>query len=79
MIGSQQVYQYLYHYDEDFRKLFKIKADFDVEMKRDRINMTKMASFISTHCRKEKLKHFDRTAVACVVDYGSRLAEDREK
>ena len=34
MIGSQLIYQLLYHYDEDFRKLFKIKADFDVEMKR---------------------------------------------
>ncbi len=79
MIGSQLIYQLLYHYDEDFRKLFKIKADFDVEMKRDRVNMTKMASFISAHCRKEKLKHFDREAVARVVDYGSRLAEDREK
>lgn len=79
IIGSPLFYHLLYHYDEDFRKLFKIKADFDVEMKRDRVNMTKMASFISAHCRKEGLKHFDRTAVACVVDYGSRLAERRNK
>ena len=79
IIGSPMIYHLLYHYDEDFRKLFKIKADFDVEMERDRINMTKMASFISTHCQKEKLKHFDRRAVSCIVDYGSRIAERREK
>ncbi len=79
MIGNPLFYHLLYHYDEDFRKLFKIKADFDMEMERDRLNMTKMASFVSTHCRKEGLKHFDRTAVACIVDYCSRLAERRNK
>ncbi len=79
MIGSPLFYHLLYYYDEDFRKLFKVKADFDVEMKRENLNMSKMASFISTHCRKEDIRHFDRSAVARICDYGSRLAEHREK
>jgi len=79
MIGSPMFYHLLYYYDEDFRKLFKVKADFDVEMKRNQQHMTQMASFISTHCRQENLRHFDRSAVARVVDYASRLAEHQEK
>ena len=43
MIGSPYLYHLLYYYDEDFRKLFKIKADFDVEMERNDLNCEKMA------------------------------------
>lgn len=79
LIGSPYLYQILYHFDEDFRKLFKIKADFDTEMNLDRHNMTSMASFISTHCQRESLRHFDRTAVAGIVEYSARLADHQRK
>jgi lon-related putative ATP-dependent protease len=79
MIGSPQLYQLLYHYDEDFRKLFKIKADFDMEMELHDENMAKMAGFIAYHCEREGLRHFDRRAVAGVVEYSARLAEHQEK
>ncbi|NLY39705.1 MAG: AAA family ATPase [Firmicutes bacterium] len=79
MIGSPYLYQLLYYYDEDFRKLFKIKADFDVEMERSDVNCEKMAGFISEHCRREGLRPFDRFAVAKVVEFSSRQAEHQEK
>lgn len=79
MIGSPLLYQLLYSYDEDFRKLFKIKADFDVEMDMDDDNVTKMAGFIAYHCNMLHLRHFDRRAVAKVIEYSSRLAEHQEK
>lgn len=79
MIGNPYIYQVLYHYDEDFRKLFKIKADFDVEMEREDDNLEKMAGFISYHCEKQSLRHFDREAVAAIVEYSSRLAEKQDK
>ncbi|MDW7739519.1 MAG: ATP-binding protein [Bacillota bacterium] len=79
MIGTPYLYQILYHYDEDFRKLFKIKADFDVEMDRREDNINKMAGFISFHCNKQNLRHFNREAVAEIVDHSTRLAENREK
>ena len=79
LIGNPYLYQILYHFDEDFRKLFKVKADFDTEMNLDRHNMTSMASFISTHCQRENLHHFDRTAVARIVEYSSRLADHQRK
>jgi len=79
MIGNPFIYQILYHYDEDFRKLFKIKADFDIEMERKEDNVNKMAGFISYHCQKQNLRHFDREAVAEIVEYSTRLAENQTK
>ena len=79
LIGSPLLYHLLYRYDEDFKKLFKIKADFDGVMERSVENMTKMANFISSNCQSERLTHFDRSGVARVVDYSVRLAEHQEK
>lgn len=79
MIGNPFLYQLLYHYDEDFRKLFKIKADFDIEMDRHEDNTGKMASFISFHCNKEQLRDFDRLAITEIVEYSTRMAENQDK
>lgn len=79
LIGSPQIYQLLYYYDESFSKLFKIKADFDIEMDHNRENMSKLASFIRTHCEEDGLKPFDRTAVAKIVEYSTRLTGDQNK
>ena len=79
LIGDYYTYSLLYNHDEDFRKLFKVMADFDMEMKKDDENLMKMARFIATHCKKEKLNHFDKSAVCKVLEYSSRLAESKNK
>lgn len=79
LIGNVDLYQLLYHYDEDFRKLFKIKADFDVEMDASLENMTRLASFIHTHCEEQGLLNFHRSAVARVVEYSTRLVGNQRK
>lgn len=79
LIGSPDIYQLLFHYDEDFRKLFKIRADFDVEMDYNTRNIKYFASFIHTRCKEEGLKDFDKTAVAKIVEYSNRLAGDQNK
>lgn len=79
LIGNPFLYHLLYTHDEDFRKLFKLKVDFETVMDRSPENIRHMANFISTHCQREGLKHFDRLAVARVVEYSSRLAEHQEK
>jgi len=79
MIGPPWLYQMLYKFDEDFRKMFKIKADFDIEMDRDDEKMNKYAAFIKVRCEEEALRHFDRKAVAKIIEYGSRLTENQEK
>jgi len=79
LIGSPYLYPLLYSLDIDFKELFKVKADFDTSMDRTEENMEKYTAFICTFCGKANLKHLDVTAVAKVVEYGSRLAGDQEK
>lgn len=79
LIGSYDIYMLLYRHDEDFRKLFKIKVDFETEMARQDENIMKMAAFISRHCRDRGLRNFHRSAVAAIIDYSSRLAENQNK
>jgi len=54
-------------------------AEFDVEMSKNQQTVYKMAEFIADHCEKEGLKHFDKYAVARVVEYSSRLADHQDK
>ncbi|MFW6016726.1 MAG: AAA family ATPase, partial [bacterium] len=79
LIGSSWIYQLLYHYDEEFKKLFKVKADFDREMKRDEENLKKFASLISCVCRREDIRHFTVEAVARVVEYSSKISGTKDK
>ncbi|MCP5096449.1 MAG: AAA family ATPase [Chloroflexi bacterium] len=79
LLGERQLYYLLYQYDPDFGELFKVAADFDDEMARDDINTMAYARLIGGLSRKEKLRHFDREAVARVIEYSSRLAGDVAK
>lgn len=79
LIGDYRTYSLLYAYDEDFKKLFKIMADFDVEFKRNDENVLKIARFIASHCEEVGLKHFDKGAVEKVVEYSSRIADHKMK
>lgn len=79
LIGEPIYYYLLYMQDEDFQKLFKIKADFDTEMERSKKHINEYARLIASVCESEGLRHFDREAVAQVVDYGSWMVDDQNK
>lgn len=79
LVGSPSLYYYLYAVDEDFRELFKVRADFSVDMERTPENEHLYALFIRARCEEEGLRPFDRTGVARVVEYGSRLAADQNR
>jgi lon-related putative ATP-dependent protease len=79
LIGSPLLYHLLYLYDEEFSELFKVKADFDIEMPWDENGMRDYIALIGTLCRKEDLCHLDAGAVARVIEYGGRLAEDQTR
>jgi len=78
-IGDPIIYHQLYALDPDFRELFKVKADFDTTMDRNQDNIRLYGSFVCALCEKENLRHLTADAVAEVVDYSSRLAEDQAK
>jgi predicted ATP-dependent protease len=79
IMGSPLIYNLLYTYDEDFRKLFKVKADFDSVVKKDENILSKYCCLIKSICEKEKLKHFDRSGVEAVIEYSTRIAGDQNK
>ncbi len=78
LIGSP-LYYLILTMDEDFKKLFKVKVDFDIEMPRTPENLRQYISFVSSLCRKRNLKHFNRAGLARIIEYGSRLAGDQNK
>jgi lon-related putative ATP-dependent protease len=79
LLGNPFLYYLLYNVDEEYRELFKVKADFDIRMDRTDETIHSYAFFVSNLCREEKLLPFDRTGVAKVVEIGSRLAEHQNK
>jgi lon-related putative ATP-dependent protease len=79
MIGSPLIYFLLYQYDEEFGKLFKVKAEFDVDMNADEEACQSYSAFMATYCRRHGLRPLSRDAAARVIDYGKRLAEDKGK
>jgi len=79
LVGSPLLYFLLYHLDEEFGKLFKVKADFDVDMPASAAADRTYASFIGTYCRNNNLRQLTREAVARMIEYGMRLASDQEK
>lgn len=79
MIGDPYLYHTLSSLDPDFRETFKVKADFDLQIDRSQENIVAFACFISAYCQREKLRHFDSSGVARVIEHGARLIEDQEK
>ena len=79
LIGDYILYDVLSREDDNFQRLFKVKADFDTTMPRQASTIAQYASFILRICREEALRPFDRDAVAAVVELGVRLAGRQNK
>lgn len=77
--GSPYLYYLLHNLDPDYGQLFKVKADFDSRMDRTEENIQKYAAFIASCQKEERLLAVDRTGVAAVVEFGSRLADQQDK
>lgn len=79
LIGDPLIYYLLQAYDEDFRELFKVKADFAAVMDWTPENMGLYARFIASVCREEKLRPFEASAVARIIEESARMVEDKHK
>lgn len=79
LIGEPLWYQQLYQFDPDFRELFKVKADFDTSMNRTQDAVKIYGDFVCTLTNKEGLLPLTVEAIAEVVDFSSRLADDQAK
>jgi lon-related putative ATP-dependent protease len=79
MIGNQWLYYLLFNQDEDFKKIFKVKADFDTVMDKTNRNINEYASFVKSICDNESLLPFSKDAIAEVVEYSVRVAGRKDK
>lgn len=79
LVGPPVLYHLLQAYEEDFRKIFKVKADFDVDVVRDAQQDRQYARFIARMCRDERLPPFGKDAVAEILREAFRLAERHDR
>jgi lon-related putative ATP-dependent protease len=79
LIGDPVTYYLLHELDEDFRKLFKVQADFGIDFERTPDTCRHYAQFVAARCHQEALLHFEPQAVGRVVEHGSRLAGHQNK
>jgi lon-related putative ATP-dependent protease len=79
LLGDRLLYYLLYEYDPEFAELFKVAADFDERMDRSAESCRLYAQFVASLSRREKLRPSDPSAVARVLEYSARVAEDSQK
>lgn len=79
ILGNRNTYYLLHEMDPDFPELFKVEADFEEELLRDDETTLKYARLIASRARKFKLRDLDAGAVARLIEFSSRLANDSER
>ncbi len=79
LIGNANIYHTLLSVDDDFRKLFKIKVEFEEEAPRTNENIQKLVKFVRSFCEQEDLLDLDKEAMAKIVEFASKLSGDKEK
>ncbi len=79
MIGDSYIYNLLYYMDQDFKKIFKIKAEFDSEMGKDKKTILEYAAFIKKIIEEDNLQPFDKEGITAIIEYGTRIAGRQKK
>ena len=79
LIGNNSIYQTLLAMDSDFKKLFKVKVVFEDDAPITKENVNKLASIVHGFCEHEELPPLDKTAMARLVEYASKLAGSHKK
>ena len=79
LIGDREMYELLYEYEDDFKKIFKVRVEFDEETNWSEEVIRQYGGRLRKLCEDEGLSPFDRTAVAALLEYGVRQAGRRGK
>ena len=79
LIGNSDIYHTLLAMDSDFKKLFKIKVEFEDDAPITEENANKLARFVHGFCVQEELPHLDRTAMAKIIEFSSKIAGNHKK
>jgi len=79
IIGDKEIYHVLYALDEDFKKMFKVQADFDSVMRNSSENVACFASLMRKICEEDNLIHFNNDGIKAVLEYAVRFAGRKNK
>ena len=79
LIGNEEVYQTLLAVDSEFKKLFKIKVEFEDYAPITQENLIDLSGFVHKFCEDNETPEFDKTGMARIAEYSSRLADDKNK
>jgi len=79
MIGDMEIYDLLHWYDEDFRKIFKVKADFDSNMPNNQPNVEKLAGYVARVASEEDLLPSDASALEAITRLAIRWGGRKKK
>ncbi len=79
IIGNATIYQTLLAMDSDFKKLFKIKVEFEDDALITSENLEKLSQIVHGFCEHEQLPHLDKSGMARLVEYSSKLAGSHHK
>ena len=79
LIGNSNIYHTLLSMDDDFRKLFKIKVEFEEDAPKTNANIERLSKFVRSFCAQEELLDLDKEAMAKLVEFTSKLSGDKEK
>ncbi|MEI6208531.1 MAG: ATP-binding protein [Desulfuromonadales bacterium] len=79
LIGTPWIYYLLFHLDPDYRKFFKVKAEFDSRATRTPEIIHDYSLFVASHCRSEGLLPFHKSGVAALLEHTARMADDQNK
>jgi len=79
VVSDPHLYHLLLAYDEDVKKIFKVRADFDTSMDKDDKGIQQFAEFIKMKTEEDKIRPFDKAAVAALVEQAVRMTGRQEK
>ncbi|HDH98609.1 MAG TPA: ATP-binding protein [Deltaproteobacteria bacterium] len=79
LLAEPYLYQLLHAYDHDLKEIFKVRADFETSMDKTDDTISKFAEFIRMKTEDEKLRPFDKTAVAALIEESVRMSGWQEK
>ena len=79
LVGDSAIYHTLLSLDPEFRKLFKIKVEFEETAPRTEANIQRVAKFVNSFASRDGSLPLDKEAMAKMVEYTSKLSGDKTK
>ena len=79
VVGDPTLYSYLFRLDPDFRELFRVKADFEVDFERDAGEHHRARLGHPQPVRPGGMHCFSDAAVARLIEHASRQVQDQRR